>query len=96
MKNRSLRRIANSVFLAVMAISIPAYAGGECGGEGTGDCLEPNNTPFCNNAECCKAICAVDPFCCQVRWDNIDMRRAKGPACQIPIRGEPPRRIRTW
>lgn len=36
-----------------------------------GDCLEANGTPGCTNAECQDAVCAVDPFCCDVAWDSI-------------------------
>jgi hypothetical protein len=25
----------------------------------------------CNNAQCCEAVCAADPFCCQVKWDGF-------------------------
>ena len=36
-----------------------------------GDCLEANGTPGCENGECEAAVCAVDPFCCDVFWDGI-------------------------
>jgi hypothetical protein len=36
-----------------------------------GDCLEANGTPGCENAECEAAICAIDPFCCDVFWDGL-------------------------
>lgn len=42
-----------------------------CGDPDTGDCCEANGTPFCNDAACCEAICAVDPFCCETNWDQL-------------------------
>ncbi len=53
-------------------------ANAECGGdpipvcgEGAGPCGEPNGTPGCDDVDCCEAICAADPFCCEVEWDGI-------------------------
>ena len=42
-----------------------------CGSPGTGDCLEANGSPYCENQTCCEAVCAVDPFCCLTEWDEI-------------------------
>ena len=25
----------------------------------------------CNDAECCNAVCFIDPFCCEVIWDDL-------------------------
>ncbi|MEE8156447.1 MAG: hypothetical protein V3T53_15940 [Phycisphaerales bacterium] len=64
---------------AVAAISfcliggpVPASArqvAGVCPGEG--DCGEPHGTPGCENEECCLLVCAIEPFCCKVEWDEI-------------------------
>ncbi len=35
---------------------------------GTGDCLEPHDTPGCANPGCCEEVCGLDPFCCE-EWD---------------------------
>lgn len=43
---------------------------GVCGGEQAGDCCEPNETPGCNNADCCDCVCASDPSCCGTVWDQ--------------------------
>ncbi|MFO0873731.1 MAG: proprotein convertase P-domain-containing protein [Phycisphaerales bacterium] len=40
-----------------------------CGDAGTGDCCAVHANPFCDDATCCDAACAVDPFCCQSQWD---------------------------
>jgi hypothetical protein len=42
-----------------------------CGDPGTGDCCAADTTPFCEDAECCSTVCAVDSFCCEVEWDQI-------------------------
>ena len=41
-----------------------------CGDEGAGSCFSPHKTPFCNAGDCCSTVCAVDPYCCAVRWDD--------------------------
>ncbi|MCA9289540.1 MAG: hypothetical protein KDA25_00330 [Phycisphaerales bacterium] len=38
---------------------------------GKGDCCAANGTPGCEQPECCEAICAADPFCCDTEWDGI-------------------------
>jgi len=38
---------------------------------GVGACCQGTNTPGCNDEDCCNAVCALDPFCCDVVWDNI-------------------------
>ena len=38
---------------------------------GDGDCFIANGTPGCDDEACCEAICAQDPFCCDVEWDQI-------------------------
>ena len=56
------------------AYSVTLIAGGEppviCG-EGAGDCFIPNGTPGCEDVDCCEAVCAADPFCCDTEWDAI-------------------------
>lgn len=75
----NLTRLA---IVLLLASSNAAFSGDGCGGSGTGDCFEPHNSPYCNDAECCEAICAVDPFCCEVRWDNICVESALvNPVC---------------
>jgi len=41
-----------------------------CGSGSSGSCFTPHGTPACNDATCCAAVCAADPFCCQVTWDS--------------------------
>ena len=40
-----------------------------CGASSTGDCFTASGSPFCNDAECCTAVCEINPFCCDVAWD---------------------------
>ncbi len=55
--------------------------GGVCG-PGAGDCFIANGTPGCDDVKCCEAICAADPFCCDVEWDGIcAAAAASSPAC---------------
>ena len=44
---------------------------GVCGGADTGSCFVANGSPFCDDADCCNTVCAVDPFCCDTEWDGI-------------------------
>lgn len=43
---------------------------GPCG-PGNGTCCAPNGTPGCEDATCCQAVCAADPFCCDFEWDGV-------------------------
>ena len=46
--------------------------GGEtCGDPEAGPCDQPNGSPACSDEECCEAICADDPYCCNTDWDQI-------------------------
>lgn len=55
----------------------------ECAG-GTGSCqgLPGNGTPGCDDPTCCNAICANDPLCCVVEWDEVCALR-EGSDCQL-------------
>ncbi|MEE9294181.1 MAG: hypothetical protein V3W34_04330 [Phycisphaerae bacterium] len=39
-----------------------------CPGEGS--CFESNGTPGCDDPVCCNKVCQVNPFCCDVEWDQ--------------------------
>jgi hypothetical protein len=55
--------------------------GGECVAPACGnvknDCFTESAAPFCSDEECCNAVCAIDPFCCDVAWDSICVGEAK-------------------
>lgn len=40
-----------------------------CGDPEAGDCCSPNGSESCDDVDCCEAVCACDPFCCDVGWD---------------------------
>ena len=54
----------DSTFFSGCEISEPA-----CGDTDAGGCFEANGTPYCSDEECCLAVCAVDPFCCENEWN---------------------------
>ncbi len=51
-----------------------------------GSCFEPNGTPGCDEIDCCQAVCDVDPFCCDVEWDQICVDAAND-LCLAPPTG---------
>jgi hypothetical protein len=53
--------------MTVACEPMPCDADG-CGGTGEGSCFAPHG-PFCNDAACCGAVCAVQPWCCSSSWD---------------------------
>ena len=46
-------------------------------------CCSPGG-PGCNDVKCCEAVCAADPFCCDIAWDVLCVAAADslcGPVC---------------
>ncbi|MDI9403971.1 MAG: M64 family metallopeptidase, partial [Limnohabitans sp.] len=41
-----------------------------------GVCDTAHFTPGCNDAECCVAVCAADPYCCTNAWDSYCVQGA--------------------
>ncbi|MEE2682121.1 MAG: hypothetical protein VX641_07085 [Planctomycetota bacterium] len=41
-----------------------------CGAENTSSCTVVHALPFCDVPECCESVCAVDPHCCEITWDE--------------------------
>ena len=81
----------NGQFEVWLGQSLPPCPGTPvtCGTPGTGDCFEPNGTPFCDNAECCDTVCAVEPACCELAWDagcvGLALQHCMPPeACCVP------------
>jgi hypothetical protein len=57
-----------------------------CGGAvcpGAGDCYAAHTGPGCECEPCCYLICARDPYCCQVSWDQACSDQA-GRECRCP------------
>jgi hypothetical protein len=64
---------------------VPQMPANPCGAGSANNCAEPspNGTPGCNDANCCNAVCAFDPFCCTILWD--DDCAAAAAACNLPF-----------
>ncbi len=41
-----------------------------CGDAAAGSCSEVHATPYCSDGLCCEAVCAVEPNCCSIEWDQ--------------------------
>jgi hypothetical protein len=52
-----------------------------CGGVQTETCFKTHFFPFCERPECCAEVCAADPFCCDVEWDNFCVGGAYTACC---------------
>lgn len=50
---------------------------------GVGDCFEGHEGPGCEDPQCCADVCAQDPFCCDVAWDDSCAGIAE-PLCGVP------------
>ncbi len=61
----------------------PGPAG--CGNPAAGPCCVPNGSPYCADAACCEAVCAVDSFCCSVEWDAGCADRALTTCSTLPL-----------
>ncbi|MHC5023552.1 MAG: S8 family serine peptidase, partial [Planctomycetota bacterium] len=55
--------------------------GPSCGHPNAGDCFVSNGSPYCDNFECCQAVCAIDPFCCNNTWDGLCAGEANDICC---------------
>lgn len=49
-----------------------------CGSPTTGACNEVHTTPACADAECCNAVCDLDPYCCETEWDAMCVKESSG------------------
>lgn len=62
-----------------MAVSIC----GNCGAPEAGGCCDANGTPGCDDLVCCRDVCVIDPFCCNVAWDGMCATQA-AQTCNCP------------
>ena len=94
--------LASLFFISVVAGSEPGRVdlGGPPGGRGAiagwcGEsgpcCFGDSGFPGCNDAECCEAVCLIDPFCCIGLWDQFCVSAALAicPGC-VPPCGDGP------
>ena len=93
-KPRHPAKVALSVATIVtVVLCMASSASAQCGDPKAGDCCTANGTPHCEDAECCDAICSIDPFCCDFPWDEICAEEAGeicdvcGAACGAPDAG---------
>ena len=71
-KSRHSANVALSCTTILAAIlCFGSTASAQCGDEEAGDCCVANGTPHCNDQDCCDLICMIDPFCCDLPWDEI-------------------------
>ena len=63
--------------LAILCGDEPGDTGSVCGGD-TGECFSQHATPGCSDEGCCRAVCTVDPFCCESEWDDLCVGAAAG------------------
>jgi len=57
--------------------SCAAGAVPECGEAGTGLCSVPHANPYCEDVNCCTAVCTFDPNCCTTGWDANCVNQAE-------------------
>lgn len=56
---------AECAALALEICELPSVCPGE------GSCFEPQEKPGCADEACCELMCAIDPFCCNLLWDEL-------------------------
>ena len=42
----------------------------DCGDSIAGSCWTPHGNQSCDDEECCKTVCSLDPICCEEEWDS--------------------------
>lgn len=51
-------------------VAIAVQLTDECGEPATGSCLSVHENPNCADPACCNQVCAIDPNCCTLTWDQ--------------------------
>jgi len=87
---RRLERLHLNVSLEDALAAASSTLGGtrpQCG-EGAPDCSTDADLSGvgCSLTACCDQICAVDPFCCNVGWDEVCRNRAMVECAPEPLR----------
>jgi hypothetical protein len=62
-------------------------------GSNVGSCFTTHASASCDDADCCAAVCAIDPFCCEVTWDAscadlANLTCPEGDPCGLPDAGD--------
>ncbi len=55
-----------------------------------GGCCEAHEDPTCDDAKCSSCVCAADPSCCEVAWNEACVALAAGVDCSAACGCEPP------
>lgn len=66
---------------------LPSGCGPACG-PGAGSCYTPRKSPGCEDANCCDAVCARDPACCNQQWDTGCVQSAQSLCADPPANDE--------
>ncbi|MFO0873802.1 MAG: hypothetical protein U0575_07495 [Phycisphaerales bacterium] len=61
---------------------------GECGSPTSGCCYSPHDGIGCSAGNCCAAVCATTPPCCEVAWDDACAALAVATCCPADLSGD--------
>ncbi|MEC8559198.1 MAG: hypothetical protein VXY94_03895 [Planctomycetota bacterium] len=62
---------SRTAFLLSALLATASAVHAQCNPGATGPCNEPHADPGCVVTECCDAVCAADPLCCDFEWDSL-------------------------
>lgn len=85
--NRSA--IRRSIAPVALALAGVGAAWGDCGVPGSGNCVMPHENVGCADSTCCTTVCNLDPFCCDVGWDEycageaVELCGLRGPMIEV-------------
>jgi hypothetical protein len=48
-----------------------------CGSPNAASCCVAHVSPGCADADCCRDICVLDPYCCASQWDGLCVQQTK-------------------
>lgn len=66
-----LRTLTALPALVALLAAPRAMAQDACNDPSGPSCCTPHNGPGCADWGCCRMTCLADPFCCDVRWDQL-------------------------
>jgi hypothetical protein len=79
---------ANASTACLVHANLP---GAYMAGGGFGECPNPahdcvtTGSPGCSDVACCKAVCALDSFCCESSWDALCTVEAEATCYLVPV-----------
>jgi hypothetical protein len=75
---------------ALYHATLECFACGECGDPDAGPCFAAHASAYCDDCDCCLAVCSTEPHCCQTEWDVACVKAAiEAEACAWPITCDP-------